>query len=53
MKWKSSEVNTKTVYREQNELIGEFKMAAGDVIRIRGYVMEYTYISYQISPTPF
>ena len=25
-------------------MIGEFKMAAGDVISIRGQVMEYTYI---------
>ena len=29
--------------REQNELIGKFKMAAGDVINIRGQVMEYMY----------
>ena len=28
----------------QNELIGEFKMAADDVISIRGQVIEYTYI---------
>ena len=27
--------------RGQNELIGKFKMAAGDVISIRGQVMEY------------
>ena len=30
--------------RGQNKLIGKFKMAAGDVISIRGQVMEYTYI---------
>ena len=30
------EVNTRPVSRGQNRLIGEFKMAAGDVISIRG-----------------
>ena len=30
--------------RGQNELIGEFKMVAGDVISIRGLVMKYMYI---------
>ena len=34
IKWKSSEVNTRTVSRVQNKLIGEFKMMAGDVINI-------------------
>ena len=34
---------TKAVFRGQNELIGKFKMAVGDVISIRGQV-EYTYI---------
>ena len=34
--WTSSEVKTRTVSRGQNELIGEFKMAAGDVISIMG-----------------
>ena len=29
---------------EDNKLIGKFKMATGDVISIRGQVMEYTYI---------
>ena len=38
--WKSSEVNTRAVSRRQSELIGEFKMAAGDVISIREQVME-------------
>ena len=33
---KLSEVNTRAVFREQNKLIGKFKMAAGDVISIRG-----------------
>ena len=28
----------------ENKLIGEFKMATGDVISISGYVMEYMYI---------
>ena len=30
--------------RGQNELIGAFRMAASDVISIRGQVMEYMYI---------
>ena len=30
--------------REQNELISEFKMAAGDVISIWEWVMKYVYI---------
>ena len=36
--WKSFEVNTNTraVSRGQNELIGKFKMVAGDLIRIMG-----------------
>ena len=41
---KLSEVNTRAVSRGQNELIGKFKMAEGDVISIRGQIMEYTYI---------
>ena len=36
IEWKSSEINTRAVSRGQNKLIGEFKMAAGDVINIRG-----------------
>ena len=36
IEWKSFEVNIMTVSRGQNELISEFKMAAGDVINIRG-----------------
>ena len=38
------EVNTRAVSRRQNELVGKFKMAAGDKVSIRGQVMEYTYI---------
>ena len=30
--------------RGQSELIGKFKIAAGDVISIRGQIIEYTYI---------
>ena len=30
--------------RGQNELMGEFKMARGDVLSIRRYVINYTYI---------
>ena len=41
--WKLSDVNNRAVSRGQDELIGKFKMAAGDVIKIRGQVMEYTY----------
>ena len=32
--WKLSEINIRPVSREQNELTGKFKMAAGDVISI-------------------
>ena len=38
---KLSEVNTRAVCRGQNKLIGKFKMAAGDMISIRGQVIEY------------
>ena len=34
-----SQVNARAVSRGQNELIGKFKMAAGDVISIRGQVI--------------
>jgi hypothetical protein len=33
--WNLPEVNTRAVSRGQNELIGESKMVAGDVISIR------------------
>jgi hypothetical protein len=36
IEWELSEVNTRAVSREQNELMGKFKMAAGVVISIRG-----------------
>ena len=39
-----SEVNARAVSRGQNELVGKFKMVAGDMVNIRGKVMEYTYI---------
>ena len=32
--WKLSEVNANTMSRGQNQLIGKFKMAAGDEISI-------------------
>jgi hypothetical protein len=32
--WKLSEVNTRVASKGQNEFIGEFKIAVGDVIRI-------------------
>ena len=35
IKWKLSEIDTRDVSRGQNELIGKFKMAVGDVISIR------------------
>ena len=43
-KRKLSEVNSRAVSRRQNELVGKFKVAAGDKVSIRGQVMEYTYI---------
>ena len=39
IKWKLSELVTRAMSRAQNELIGKFKMAAGDVISIRGQVI--------------
>ena len=39
-----SEVNARAVSRGQNELVCKFKMAAGDMVSIRGQVMKYTYI---------
>ena len=41
---KLSEVNPRTESRRQNELVGKFKMAASDLVSVRGQVMEYTYI---------
>ena len=34
--------------RRQNELVGKFNMAAGDMVSIREQVMEYTYIPTEI-----
>ena len=34
----------RAVSRRQNELVGKFKMAVGDMVSIRGWVMEYMYI---------
>ena len=42
------EIVNRAMTRGQNELIGEFKMLAGDVISIRGYIMKYTYIPTEI-----
>ena len=39
-----SEINARAVSRGQNELVCKFKMAAGDMVSIRGLVVEYTYI---------
>ena len=36
IEWKLFDINTRAVSRRQNELIAEFKMAADDVISIRG-----------------
>ena len=36
IEWKLSEINTRALPRGHKEFIGEFKMAAGDVISIRG-----------------
>ena len=35
-----SEINARAVSRGQNELVDRFKMAAGDMVCIRGQVME-------------
>ena len=39
-----SEVNARAVSIGQNELVCKFKVAAGDMVSIRGQVMDYTYI---------
>ena len=38
-----SEANTRAVSTERNELLGEFKIVAGEVIGIGVSVMNYTY----------
>ena len=50
IKRKLSNVNTRAVSRGQNELVGKFKMAVGDMVSIRRQVMEYTYIPTRIKP---
>ena len=42
-KRKLSDVNTRAVSRRQNELVGKFKMAVGDMVSIRGQGMEYMF----------
>ena len=44
LKRKLSEVNARAVSRRQNEMVGKFKKAVGNIVSIRGQVMEYTYI---------
>ena len=44
IKWRLCEVNARRISRGQDELVGKFKMVAGDMVSIRGQVMEYTYI---------
>ena len=39
-----SELNARAVSRGQNELVHKYKMTAGDMVSIRGQVMEYMYI---------
>ena len=46
IKWRLSEVNTRAVSRGQDELLDNFKMAAGDMISIK--VLEYMYIPTRI-----
>ena len=41
---KLSEVNDRTWSRRQNELVSKFKMAARNLVSVRGQVMEYPYI---------
>ena len=45
---KLSEVNARAVSRRQNELVGKFNMAGGDMVSVKGLVMEYTYIPTEI-----
>ena len=44
IKWRLSEVNARAGSRGHDKLVGKFKMAVGDVIIIRGQVLEHTYI---------
>ena len=43
-KTRLSEINVRAVSRGQNKLVCKFKMVAGDMVSIRGQVMEHTYI---------
>ena len=45
---KLSEVYGRTESRRQNKLVSKFKMAASDLVSVRGKVMEYTYIPTEI-----
>ena len=38
---KLSEVNARTESRRQNKLVGKFKMAASDLVSVRGQFMVY------------
>ena len=42
IEWELSEGNTRAVSGRQNDLIGEFKMAAGDVISIREQRLKFS-----------
>ena len=44
VKWRLSEVHAWAVSGGQDELVCKFKMVAGDVISIRGQILENTYI---------
>ena len=39
IKWRFSGVNVRAVSRGQDKLVGKFKMAAGDMMSIRGQVL--------------
>ena len=39
-----SEVNARAVSRGQNKLVCKYRMAVGDMVSIRGQIMEYMYI---------
>ena len=44
IEWISSVVNTRAVFRGQNELIGEFKMAESDMTSFFCYILDFCYI---------
>ena len=41
---KLSDINARTESRRKTELVSKFKMAASDLVSVRGQVMEYPYI---------